>query len=192
MKRCILSMLLMIMAAAAYPQLGGRLGKVIDKGTKRADIIQVDFSSLDAETRQLYINYIKELVNKNKMLNYSNCPQELEKSLEDIDGSNIIIWKCHTNKGRKKLSKAISRVVPKTRFGTGWNLYLWKKGCGKYPRMFKSIGMYNKDIILKYDHRVNNNKNVDRLTVTVFDKSDNKLAVMYYTGTTLVYWSNKQ
>ena len=192
MKRFILSMLLLVMAAVAYPQLGGRLGKVIDKGIKRADIIQVDFASLDAETGQEYINSIKELVNKKEMLNYGNNPQDLEKSLNEINGSSIIIWKCHTTKGVKKLHKTISRLIPKTRFGMGWSLYLWKKGCGKYPRMFKSIGMYNKDIILKYDHRVNNNEKVDRLTVTVFDKSDNKLAVMYYTGTTLVYWSNKQ
>ena len=66
MKRFILSMLLLVMAAAAYPQLGGRLGKVVDKGVKRADIIQIDFASLDAETGQEYINSIKELVNKKR------------------------------------------------------------------------------------------------------------------------------
>ncbi len=191
MKRFILSMLLLVMAAAAYPQLGGRLGKVVDKGIKRADIIQIDFASLDAETGQEYINSIKELVNKKEMLNYGNNPQELEKSLDEIDGSSIIIWKCHTTKGVKKLRKTISRLVPKTRFGMGWSLYLWKKGCGKYPRMLKSVGMHNDGVILKYNHMTYDYNKVDRLAVTALDKTDNRLIVMYYIGTTLVYWSNK-
>ena len=72
-------MLLWVIAAVAYPQLGGRLGKVVDKGIKRADIIQIDFASLDAETGQEYINSIKELVNKKEMLTKSNNPQDLEK-----------------------------------------------------------------------------------------------------------------
>ena len=191
MKRFILSMLLLVMAAAAYPQLGGRLGKVVDKGIKRADIIQIDFASLDAETGQEYINSIKEFVYKNEMLTKSNNPQELEKSLDEIKGSDIIIWKCHTTKGVKKLRKTISRLVPKTRFGTGWSLYLWKKGCGKYPRMSKSIGIHDDDFIMKYDHTVYDYNKIGRLAVTAVDKTENRLIVMYYIGTTLVYWSNK-
>ena len=191
MKRFILSMLLLVMAAAAYPQLGGRLSKVVDRGIEKVDIIQVDLESLNAETGQEYINSIKELVNKKEMLNYSNNPQELEKSLEEIDGSSIIIWECHTTKGVKKLRKTISRLVPKTRFGTGWSLYLWKKGCGKYPRMSKSIGMHDDDFIMKYDHTVHNYNKIGRLAVTAVDKTENRLIVMYYIGTTLVYWSNK-
>lgn len=192
MKRFILSMLLLVMAAAAYPQLGGRLGKVVDKGIKRADIIQIDFASLDAETGQEYINSIKEFVNKKEMLNYSNNPKELEKSLDEINGSSIIIWKCHTTKGCKKLRKTISRLVPKTRFGTGWSLYLWKKGCGKYPRMSKSIGIHDESFMLKYDHTVYDYNKVGRLAVTAVGKTENRLIVMYYIGTTLIYWSNKQ
>lgn len=191
MKRFILSMLLLVMAAAAYPQLGGLLSKVVDRGIEKVDIIQVDFESLDAETGQEYINSIKELVNKKEMLNYGNNPQELEKSLEEIAGSSIIIWKCHTTKGVKKLRKTISRLVPKTRFGTGWSLYLWKKGCGKYPRMSKSIGMHDDDFIMKYDHTVYDYNKIGRLAVTAVDKTENRLIVMYYIGTTLVYWSNK-
>ena len=53
MKRLILSILLLIMAKVAYPQLGGRLGKVVDRGIEKVDIIQVDFENLDAETAQL-------------------------------------------------------------------------------------------------------------------------------------------
>ena len=158
MKRIILSMLLWVIAAVAYPQLGGRLGKVVDKGVERADIIQIDFASLDTETGQEYINCIKESVYKNEMLTKSNNPKEFEKSLEEIDSNSIIIWKCHTTKGVKKLRKTISRLVPKTRFGTGWSLYLWKKGCGKYPRMSKCIGMHDDDFIMKYDHTVYNYK----------------------------------
>ena len=191
MKRFILSMLLFVMAAVAYPQLGGRLGKVVDKGIKRADIIQVDFASLDAETGQEYINSIKEFVYKNEMLTKSNNPKELEKSLEEIDGSSIIIWKCHTTKGVKKLHKTISRLVPKTRFGMGWSLYLWKKGCGKYPRMSKSIGMHDDDFIMRYNHTIYDYNKIGRLAVTALDKTENRLIVMYYIGTTLIYWSNK-
>ena len=191
MKRFILSMLLWVMAAAAYPQLGGRLGKVVDKGIKRDDIIQVDFASLDAETGQEYINSIKELVNKKEMLNYGNNPQELEKSLDEINGNSIIIWKCHTTKGVKKLHKTISRLIPKTRLGMGWSLYLWKNGYGKYPRMSKSIGIHDDDFIMKYDHTVHNYNKIGRLAVTAVDKTENRLIVMYYIGTTLVYWSNK-
>ena len=191
MKRIILSMLLWVIAAVAYPQLGGRLGKVVDKGVERADIIQIDFASLDTETGQEYINCIKESVYKNEMLTKSNNPKELEKSLEEIDGNSIIIWKCYTTKGVKKLRKTISRLVPKTRFGTGWSLYLWKKGCGKYPRMSKSIGMHDDDFIMKYDHTVYDYNKIGRLAVTAVDKTENRLIVMYYIGTTLVYWSNK-
>lgn len=192
MKRIILSMLLWVIAAVAYPQLGGRLGKVVDKGIKRADIIQIDFASLDAETGQEYINSIKELVNKKEMLTKSNNPQDLEKSLNEINGSSIIIWKCHTTKGVKKLRKTISRLVPKTRFGMVWNLYLWKKECGKYPLMLKSISMYNEKVILKYNHTAYGRNKLDRLDLAALDKSDNRLVVMCYTGTRLIYWSNKQ
>ena len=192
MKRIILSMLLWVIAAVAYPQLGGRLGKVVDKGVERADIIQIDFASLDTETGQEYINCIKESVYKNEMLTKSNNPKELEKSLEEIDGSSIIIWKCHTTKGWKKLRKTISRLVPKTRFGTGWSLYLWKKGCGKYQRMSKSIGMHDDDFIMRYNHTIYDYNKIGRLAVTALDKTENRLIVMYYIGTTLIYWSNKQ
>ena len=192
MKRIILSMLLWVIAAVAYPQLGGRLGKVVDKGIKRADIIQIDFASLDAETGQEYINSIKELVNKKEMLTKSNNPQDLEKSLNEINGSSIIIWKCHTTKGWKKLRKTISRLVPKTRFGMVWNLYLWKKECGKYPRMLKSIGMYDENIILRYNHTAYSSNKLDWLDLAALDKSDNRLVVMCYIGTRLIYWSNKQ
>ena len=192
MKRFILSMLLLVMAAVAYPQLGGRLGKVVDKGIKRADIIQVDFASLDAETGQEYINSIKEFVYKNEMLTKSNNPKELEKSLEEIDGSSIIIWKCHTTKGWKKLRKTISRLVPKTRLGMGWNIYLWKKEYGKYPQMFKSIGMYDEDVILRYNYTADSRNKLGRLDLTALDKNVNRLVVMCYIGTTLIYWSNKQ
>ena len=191
MKRFILSMLLLVMSTAAYPQLEGRLGKVVDKGVERADIIQIDFASLDTETGQEYINSIKEFAYKKEILNYSNNPQELEKSLEEIDGSDIIIWKCITNKGWKKLRKTISRLVPRTRFGMSWGLYLWKKGCGKYPRMLKSVGMYNDGVILKYNHRTYNNKKVGTLEVAALSKTDNRLVVLCYYGTTVVYWSNK-
>ena len=192
MKRIILSMLLWVIAAVAYPQLGGRLGKVVDKGVERADIIQIDFASLDTETGQEYINCIKESVYKNEMLTKSNNPKELEKSLEEIDGSSIIIWKCHTTKGWKKLRKTISRLVPKTRLGMGWNIYLWKKECGKYPQMFKSIGMYDEDVILRYNYTVDSRNKLGRLDLTALDKSVNRLVVMCYIGTTLIYWSNKQ
>ena len=192
MKRIILSRLLWVIAAVAYPQLGGRLGKVVDKGVERADIIQVDFASLDTETGQEYINCIKESVYKNEMLTKSNNPKELEKSLEEIDGSSIIIWKCHTTKGWKKLRKTISRLVPKTRLGMGWNIYLWKKECGKYPQMFKSIGMYDEDVILRYNYTVDSRNKLGRLDLTALDKSVNRLVVMCYIGTTLIYWSNKQ
>lgn len=192
MKRFILSMLLWVIAAVAYPQLGGRLGKVVDKGVERADIIQIDFASLDTETGQEYINCIKESVYKNEMLTKSNNPKELEKSLEEIDGSSIIIWKCHTTKGWKKLRKTISRLVPKTRLGMGWNIYLWKKECGKYPQMFKSIGMYDEDVILRYNYTADSRNKLGRLDLTALDKSVNRLVVMCYIGTTLIYWSNKQ
>ena len=192
MKRIILSMLLWVIAAVAYPQLGGRLGKVVDKGVERADIIQIDFASLDTETGQEYINCIKESVYKNEMLTKSNNPKELEKSLEEIDGSSIIIWKCHTTKGWKKLRKTISRLVPKTRLGMGWNIYLWKKECGKYPQMFKSIGMYDEDVILRYNYTIDSRNKLGRLDLTALDKSVNRLVVMCYIGTTLIYWSNKQ
>ena len=185
-------MLLWVIAAVAYPQLGGRLGKVVDKGVERADIIQIDFASLDTETGQEYINCIKESVYKNEMLTKSNNPKELEKSLEEIDGSSIIIWKCHTTKGWKKLRKTISRLVPKTRLGMGWNIYLWKKECGKYPQMFKSIGMYDEDVILRYNYTVDSRNKLGRLDLTALDKSVNRLVVMCYIGTTLIYWSNKQ
>ena len=192
MKRIILSMLLWVIAAVAYPQLEGRLGKVVDKGVERADIIQIDFASLDTETGQEYINCIKESVYKNEMLTKSNNPKELEKSLEEIDGSSIIIWKCHTTKGWKKLRKTISRLVPKTRLGMGWNIYLWKKECGKYPQMFKSIGMYDEDVILRYNYTADSRNKLGRLDLTALDKSVNRLVVMCYIGTTLIYWSNKQ
>lgn len=192
MKRFILSMLLLVMSTAAYPQLEGRLGKVVDKGVERADIIQIDFESLDTETGQEYINCIKESVYKNEMLTKSNNPKELEKSLEEIDGSSIIIWKCHTTKGWKKLRKTISRLVPKTRLGMGWNIYLWKKECGKYPQMFKSIGMYDEDVILRYNYTADSRNKLGRLDLTALDKSVNRLVVMCYIGTTLIYWSNKQ
>ena len=191
MKRLILSMLLLVMVTTAYPQLGGRLGKVVDRSIEKVDIIQVDFKNLDAETAQLYIDGIRNYVNKKDMLKYSNNPQELEKDLEEIDGSDIVIWECYTTKGVKKLRKTISRLVPKTRFGTGWSLYLWKKGCGKYPRMSKSIGMHDDDFIMKYDHTVYDYNKIGRLAVTAVDKTENRLIVMYYIGTTLVYWSNK-
>ena len=191
MKRFILSMLLLVMAAVAYPQLGGRLGKVVDKGVERADIIQIDFASLDTETGQEYINCIKESVYKNEMLTKSNNPKELGKSLEEIDGNSIIIWKCYTSKGVKKLHKTISRLVPKTRLGMGWNIYLWKKGCGKYPRMSKSIGMHDDDFIMRYNHTIYDYNKIGRLAVTALDKTENRLIVMYYIGTTLIYWSNK-
>ena len=191
MKRIILSMLLWVIAAVAYPQLGGRLGKVVDKGVERADIIQIDFASLDTETGQEYINCIKESVYKNEMQTKSNNPKELEKSLEEIDGNSIIIWKCYTSKGVKKLHKTISRLVPKTRLGMGWSLYLWKKGCGKYPRMSKSIGMHDNDFIMRYNHTIYDYNKIGRLAVTALDKTENRLIVMYYIGTTLVYWSNK-
>ena len=32
---------------------------------------------------------------------------------------------------------------------------------------------------------------IGRLAVTAVDKTENRLIVMYYIGTTLVYWSNK-
>ena len=192
MKRIILSMLLWVIAAVAYPQLEGRLGKVVDKGVERADIIQIDFASLDTETGQEYINCIKESVYKNEMLTKSNNPKELEKSLEEIDGSSIIIWKCHTTKGWKKLRKTISRLVPKTRLGMGWNIYLWKKEYGKYPQMFKSIGMYDEDVILRYNYTADSRNKLGRLDLTALDKSVNRLVVMCYIGTTLIYWSNKQ
>ena len=115
------------MAKVAYPQLGGRLGKVVDRGIEKVDIIQVDFENIDAETAQLYIDGIRNYVNKKDMLKYSNNPQELEKDLEEIDGSDIVIWECYTTKGWKRLHKIISRLVPKTQFGMGWNLYLWNK-----------------------------------------------------------------
>lgn len=63
MKRLILSILLLIMAKVAYPQLGGRLGKVVDRGIEKVDIIQVDFENLDSETAQLYIDGIRNYVN---------------------------------------------------------------------------------------------------------------------------------
>lgn len=180
------------MATAAYPQLGGRLGKVIDRGIEKVDIIPVDFGSLDTETAQHYIDGIRNYVYKNEMLTKSNNPKELEKSLEEIDGSSIIIWKCNTTKGWKKLHKTISRLIPKTRFGMGWSLYLWKKGCGKYPRMSKSIGMHDDDFIMRYNHTIYDYNKIGRLAVTALDKTENRLIVMYYIGTTLIYWSNKQ
>ena len=192
MKRLILSMLLLVMVTTAYPQLGGRLGKVVDKGIKRADIIQIDSVNLDAETAQHYIDGIRNYVNKKDILKYSNDPQELEKELEEINGSDIIIWECNTTKGWKKLHKTISRLVPKTRFGMVWNLYLWKKECGKYPLMLKSISMYDEKVILKYNHTAYSRNKLDRLDLAALDKSDNRLVVMCYTGTRLIYWSNKQ
>lgn len=185
-------MLLLVMAAVAYPQLGGRLGKVVDKGINRADIIQVDFASLDAETAQHYIDGIRNYVYKNEMLTKSNNPKELEKEFKEIDGSDIVIWKCNTTKGWKKLRKTISRLVPKTRLGMGWNIYLWKKECGKYPRMSKSIGMHDDDFIMRYNHTIYDYNKIGRLAVTALDKTENRLIVMYYIGTTLIYWSNKQ
>ena len=82
MKRLILSMLLLVMVTTAYPQLGGRLGKIVDRGNEKVDIIQIDFASLDAETAQHYIDGIRNYVNKKDILKYSNDPQELEKELE--------------------------------------------------------------------------------------------------------------
>ena len=192
MKRLILSILLVIMAKVAYPQLGGRLGKVVDRGIEKVDIIQVDFKNLDAETAQLYIDGIRNYVNKKDMLKYSNNPQELEKDLEEIDGSDIVIWECYTTKGWKRLHKTISRLVPKTQFGMGWNLYLWNKSCGKYPRMLKSIGMYDENVILRYNHTAYSRNKLDWLDLAALDKSDNRLVVMCYIGTRLIYWSNKQ
>ena len=191
MKRLILSMLLLVMVTTAYPQLGGRLGKIVDRGNEKVDIILVDSVNLDAETAQHYIDGIRNYVNKKDILKYSNDPQELEKDLEEINGSDIIIWECNTTKGWKKLHKTISRLVPKTRLGMGWSLYLWKKGCGKYPRMSKSIGIHDDDFIMKYDHTVYDYNKIGRLAVTAVDKTENRLIVMYYIGTTLIYWSNK-